>query len=62
MEEKSQLWFAIYSSFFLVQARRRKGKEEKKKKRNQGMKPICMDTCLGLCIEAITNPTCLWVY
>ena len=31
MEEKSQLWFAIYSSFFLVQARRRKGKEEKKR-------------------------------
>ena len=35
MEEKSQLWFAIYSSFFLVQARRRKGKEEEKVKKSR---------------------------
>ena len=35
MEEKSQLWFAIYSSFFLVQARRMKGKEEEKDKKSR---------------------------
>ena len=35
MEERSQLWFAIYLSFFMVQARRRKGKEEEKEKKSR---------------------------
>ena len=25
------------------------------------MEPICMDTCLGLCMETITSHTCLWI-
>ena len=29
----------------------------RKKRRNQGMKPLCMETCLGLCMESME--TCL---
>ena len=37
---------ALVQSIVLVKAKRKK---------NQGMEPICMDTCLGLCMDLLVR-------